>query len=345
MRILANTNSKQASAATLMEQIMPLFEKKGHEVSYNQWKSYAGYDIILFVASDSEVLKAKKENPDAIVGIIDPKIMDKKMDDVRAADFLCPTSIEQKDKFVTYNSNLHVYFHFPDICQVDKSHAQKGKTIIAYHGNKIHLDNMNPRITEALNHLSKEHEIELWLMYNIEKLKKNNNPEKALSKDIYVRHIQWSMENYTQELSKADIGIVPAFITIDEAKAKNESQIDTGLFSGMRGYNFGYFEEDNIVRYKYSTNPGRIYVFAQLSIPVVADYFPSACQMIRDEHSGLLVRSEDGWRHALQSLISDPKKRNKYSKNLKITVDSVFSIEKNFQALCGFLQEKFGLPM
>ena len=105
MEIVINTNSSVASAKTLINQIGPMFEQKNHFVVYNDWKHYNDYDLILFVAPDSDVVNAKRFNPEALVGIIDPKIIREKMDDVKQADFLVPTSFEQKDIFLKYRAS------------------------------------------------------------------------------------------------------------------------------------------------------------------------------------------------------------------------------------------------
>ena len=73
---------------------------------------------------------------------------------------------------------------------------------------------------------------------------------------------------------------------------------------------------DYVTRYKYSNNPGRIWVFAQLGIPVIADFTPSSCQIIQDGHNGLLVGSKEGWKRAI-TMLFDAKLRNQFANNLR----------------------------
>ena len=317
MKVLINTNYESAGTKVCVDDLSIKFRNTGFEVMRNDWDNYQNYDLILFMSPDSEVIKAKKINSKALVGIMDPKITKERKPEVEKADFLMVTSLEQKDFFLKYNKNIVIYYMFPGIKESVKNHINKDKIIIGYHGNKVHLDHISD-LSKALDNLSEKYNIELWAMYNI---KKKGQWKKNLPQKCPIKHIQWSKRAYYNELSKADIGIIPA-------------KIANKLFKI-----FGLKKYDYLIRFKYSTNPGRIYPFSQLGIPVVADFMPSYCQIIKDGESGFLVYSQEGWYYALEKLILSPELRNELSRNLRDFINNNCSPKINFQKLLKFIKD------
>ena len=329
--IVINTTYNSAGTKVCVEDLVPRLKSVGHSVVRNDWNNYQKYDLVLFMGNDSEVLKAKKQNPRAIIGIMDPKFSRKKNIEIKNADFLLVGSIEQKDAMLHLNKNIVIYYMFPDVVDQQKNHTQKQKTIIGYHGNKLHLHAFYPTISNTLDRLSDKYDIEFWAIYNINLLGKWKN---GLPKKTTVKHIQWSTESYSKYLSKCDIGVVNNLkpITNKGLKIKVNHRIMALL---SRGYGKNY--TDYKMRYKYSTNPGRIYVFSQMSIPVISDFALSSSQFIKHEYSGLLAHSADGWYDAFEQLIIDSTKRNKYSNNLKKFINANHSIEFNFNKLNSYI--------
>ena len=249
MRIVINTNAKNlASSKILLDQIGPWLSRLGHEVAYNDWDNYLKYEIVLFLAPDSEVLKAKKQNPKALVGIIDPKTIEGKIEEIKQADFLLPTSIEQRDFFLKFNQNSLVFPYLPQIKEMSKDHIKTDNLIIGYHGNKVHLENMHSRVTEALNDLSEEYKLELMLVYNINDLGKHEKIHRQLSNRIQISHVQWTPECYNEHLSKADIGIIPAFLSIDIKKGLKYSKLGSSFFADKKEAIYNYTEDDYLIR-------------------------------------------------------------------------------------------------
>jgi len=316
MKVLINTNYDSAGTKVCVDDLIPKFKKAGFDVTRNDWDNYQNYDLILFMSPDSEVIKAKKKNPRALVGIMDPKITVERRPEVEKADFLMVSSLEQRDFFLKYNKNIVIYYMFPEIKELAKEHIKKDKIIIGYHGNKTHLNYMSD-VVGVLDELSFKYNVELWVIYNI---KKSGRWKKNLPGKCPVKHIQWSEESYYDYLSQADIGIIPAKIPVNF------------FFKGFCSKRYDY-----LIRFKYSNNPGRIYPFSQLGIPVVADFLPSYCQIIKDGYSGFLVWSEKGWHNALERLILRPELRNQMSRNLKNYIDNNCSPDINFQKFLEFL--------
>lgn len=328
MKIVINTNYDSAGTKVCVDDLTPKLKEAGHQVSKNDWSNYSRYDLAVFMSPDSDIATAKEKNPSIKTCIMNPMTDYLKLQqNVKAADFLVVGSLEQRDEQLKYNRNIFIYYMFPDIKPIIKTHQPKKTTIIGYHGNKEHLANLHPHVTKAISRLSEKHNIEFWAMYNVKKLGQWNS---RFSETVTMRHIQWSPENYENMLARCDIGIVNNAIPAPKSKRHIINQPLTRYFRvNLRAYR----ARDTQIRFKYSSNPGRIYVFSQLGIPVISDFVPSMSQLIKDEHSGLIVNSASGWFWAMDRLVASPSLRQELSNNLRSYVDDNISIDKNFVRL------------
>ncbi len=321
MKFVINTNYNAAGTLVLNG-----LARRLAEVVKNDWDNYEAYDVALFMAPDSRVRDAKKKNPNMLVGIFDPKVTTRhQRKESRAADFLIVSSIEQRDFFLKYNKNIFIYYMFPDVPASEKVHTNNGRVIIGYHGNKQHLDGMAD-VSWALDEIAKSRDIELRAIYNIKKLGtwRQNHPSVCP-----VTHVQWEEGKFLEDLKNCDIGIAPSALPTPKLLARPFKSFFRNLVN--------YVKNDYVLRFKMSNNPGRLYVFSQLGLPVVTDFTPSACQMITDGKSGALVGTREGWRAALENLILDVEKRKEYSRNLRAYIAENYSVEKNFDAFMNFL--------
>lgn len=331
MKILINTNYNSAGTKVCVDDLMVKFKNAGFEITRNDWDNYQKYDLILFMAPDSQVEKAKKANPSAIIGIMIPTITKERIKEIKAADFLLVGSIEHRDCLLQYNNNIFVYYMFPEIKSLKKEHKSKDKIIIGYHGNKTHLSCMLDAV-KAIDELSDKYKIELWAIYNIEK---SGKWKRNLPQRCKTRHIQWSEENYYKYLAQCDIGIMPAKIPVNFFLGNSATRLLSSFLDNWPKYN----NYDYLMRFKGGTNAGRVYVFSQFHIPVVADFMPSYCEIIQDGKSGYLVYSKQGWYWALEKLIVSPDLRNKMSNNLKNFINSNCSPEINFNNFLKFIEK------
>lgn len=318
MKIVINTNYISAGTV-ILNGIERRFIEAGFTVVKNDWKNYLDYDVAIFMAPDSKIKEAKSINKNLFCILFDPKVsLDWQIKEIKIADLLIVSSIEQKEYLLKYNKNTFIYYMLKDVPNIIKEHTKKEKIIIGYHGNKQHLSAMGD-VSWALDELVKNYDIEFRAMYNIEKLGKWT---KNVPKICPVKHLQWSEEGTISEMSKCDIGIVPSVLHNSPFWGR---PIRTFIINDE-----GYHNHDYVQRFKFTNNPGRIQVFSQFSVPVVADFTPSACQIIKDGESGFLVGTKEGWYCAIESLIKDYKLRNRFSKNLQlkfleITPDTTFN--------------------
>ena len=106
---------------------------------------------------------------------------------------------------------------------INRRSTEKRKLlVIGYHGNKIHLTAMYPKITSALALLAEDFNIEFWAVYDVGLGRWNIGVPKGLK----VRHIQWHENVYSEEMANIDIGIVPSTMPV-----RGKAKISKFLFS------------------------------------------------------------------------------------------------------------------
>ena len=299
------------------------------------------YDFIFTMGNNPSAHKIKNENPDSSLIICDPKQSNiDYVKNVISSDLVLACSIEQKDIFLRLNSNIIIFPAFPEVKEKKKYHKKKEKIIIGYHGNRVHLNAMNKNIIFAIQELSKQYRIQINLIYNIDKLGKVHKLAHQFS-NLSVKHIQWNSLSFNNELDKLDIGIAPSLLPINNNyKAKEKLMI--------KNIKVNYEPFDYVIRYKCSSNSGRISVFAKKYIPVIAEPTPSNCQIINDGVNGFLSYSYYSWLQNLELLISDYKLRNKISNNLiktvklienyalKNLIENLSTLRKKVNPKCGY---------
>jgi|GEM_PF-966106 len=306
IRLLFNTHYDAAGSRVWVHELREKLQTRGLTTAYNDWENYHQYDVVLFMPKDEQIDAARQKNNRILIGLIDPKT--KSIEQAKKVDFLIVSSMEQRDLFLQYNPNCFVFYPFPQMAKQNKKHTQKSKIVLGYHGNKIHLHSFYPHLTLALNQLGEKYDLELLALYDIGSFGMWTmgcpDPER-----LKVHHIQWSPQKVDEVLSEADIGLVPACMPIRKEKSLKEKAIYSKTL-------FATDPNDYLVRFKYSTNPGRMYVFSQLGIPVVAGFFPSACQFIYDGIDGFLAHNAAGWYYAIERLILQPDLRERTAKSL-----------------------------
>ncbi len=275
---------------------------------HNNCPDLGDSDVALLFGSEFDLSKLRSRHPNTRLGHLEPRAAQRNAIDLY--DFVVVNSIESADYFAVPDQSLFIFPTFPimDPAEVISNDDRSTNTLrIGYHGNKIHLSAMYPRITEALNRLREHMDIEFWAMYNIRELGRWN--ERWL-KGIKVNHLQYEPENYSKYISKVDIGIVPQLIPVRKSR----------LIRWLIGSPFSRFNErhDNFfMRFKETTNNGRAYVFAQYEIPVVADMTPSSCALFGESEYGYVAYSSNQWFNALAALACDMDLRRRMGLALK----------------------------
>jgi hypothetical protein len=204
MKIVLSTEHVTAPSTELNRSIL---EKIGSDFVFQGDLREA--DIILFMGYDPQIDKARKVNPEAKIGIIDPRPFTVKH--LKKADFFLANGVEMVNAFVHEQPNYFIYpiyqvLHSERIASAREKRVPDGVFRIGYHGNKAHLEQMEETVCPALERLSRDHSIEIIALYNHEQLGKWK--WQPMSKSIKVIHIHWAEGAYYY-LADCDIGIVP----------------------------------------------------------------------------------------------------------------------------------------
>lgn len=310
-----------------IHELQERLQEAGVHAVTNDWDHYENYDVAIFPGWDHDMEKARRQNRAICIGLADPKQSRAEwITAARTADFLMVSSLEQRDALLRLNRNILVHYMFPRLPNQEKQQNESGEIVVGYHGNRVHLECMKGGVQLALEELGRRRSVELVMVYNIAA---NGRARIGLPNPRLVRHrhVQWTPDAYAEALASVDIGIVPATLPIRDRLASLEA-------SAFPEPEFCYEPFDYLIRYKASTNPGRLLPFARLGIPVVADATPSACEFIEDGVSGRLALSTEGWFVALEELAASPSLRASLASNLRAKVDSAY--EKQIPRLLGF---------
>ena len=300
--------------------------------------SYAGVDVALFMGGSynlSAVKQAKSEG--ALCGIVEPRSMQNNC--FSEADIIITNSLEANDFFAGKCKNSLLYYTYPEVpaATTIADKLDDDMLILGYHGNKIHLEAMFPRITRAIQNLHMDKPLELIAMYNFEKLGKSAliTSEKL---GFPVRHVNYSRENYSEYIAHVDIGLVPQLIPVR----------DTAFLKYLLGTltrKFNEKSDDYLHRFKETTNLGRHFVFAQYAIPVVSDMTPSACTFIKNGYDSYLASTTMGWTEALRELSTSYIMRKTVGNRLREKWDKEYSfthLNKNLLTNLRKLKDKNG---
>ena len=313
MRVVLNTRSDDAGTAAAIHALGARLRGHGVEAVVNDWSGYAGYDVAVFMAYDHELERARAEQPGIRVALADPKLGSADLvRDAARADVLIVSSVEQRDAFLRVNRNAVVWSMFPLVDAEEREHRAKEPVVIGYHGNRVHLEAMARGLKQALEELGRRRAVELHAIYDLERLGRARIgvPD---GRAIFVRHVQWT-PRYADALREVDIGIVPNELPVRD-------RLDVLERAAYPDGELAYEPFDHLLRFKVSTNAGRVYPFARLGIPVVADFAPSAAQLVEDGVSGFLASSAAGWYEALEALVDSPELRARLAGELRRRAD------------------------
>jgi glycosyltransferase involved in cell wall biosynthesis len=266
----------------------------------------------------------KQERSDLRIGVVDPRPTF--VHQPVGCDFILANGIEMMDWYCRFTSNIFFYPIYPQLDRLGapKRSSSSSSIILGYHGNKIHLLEMFPRITLALEALTHYFSVELWMMYNIKQLGKW---AKNVPQGVKLRHLQWTEDGYSLYMSQVDIGIVPALLpNLDENQEPSDHLLNQ-------------HPTDYTLTFKSTSNLGRAFVFYQYGIPVVADMIPSALQVMKNVEEGFICYSTAAWFDALYRLCASVDLREQIGKKMLERFESHYAVKPTHQRLSSFLQE------
>jgi len=311
MKILLNDKSDISNGSTRIW-VYNLFERfrdLKFDVTLNDWNNYSKYDAVIFGKNTDPktIFESKEKSPETLFGLINPNDNNKdRLKILELVDFYIVGSIEEKEYYLKYSDNVFIFPLVEEYSSGIKKHVKQDILKICYHGNLEHLDLLSPYIKKALEIYSNERDIELNVIYNINKLGK----WKTSIPNVKINHIQWELKSIQKEIKKSDIGIVPGLTLIEPE--------DREKFIKLSNEKYGFknrFKNDYLIRFKNKSNGGRSFVFHQLGIPVISDFIPSCFHILADPNCGYLAHYSEGWLKALRALGNFPKRREDIANN------------------------------
>ena len=322
MKIVFNTSQPNAPASLFYSNALSSI----NNIIFHD-NNYDLYDVALFMTYDHQnIMSVKKKYPQIKIGLIDPRSQDV-FNSTNHCDFLIVDSVEMEDYWRQFKKPIFKYVEYPDIPVQKKNYEKYNKITIGYHGNQLHLHSMENNIAPALSNLGKEFNLELLLMYNGQPPR---GDESWLPKNVTLKHIQWSYENYSNKLTHSDIGIVP-----NGKMTKNS--LDKILKQKNNLLNLS--KDDYVLRFKMPSGPGRIIVFGLLGIPVISDFFPSGIRYLQDGR-GLIAHSVAGWEYSFRRLIKSSNLRKFMGEKLQNYIKEKYNFSTQNKKLINFIQNE-----
>ena len=315
MEILILSHADTSIKYFLTQHVADYLRCNSHSVSFQHIAS--NYDICLFSENSTSLRKLTDLNVAKKYVVLDPKMNSTaQIHNIEHSDGAIVSSIEQAERALKYQRNIVVqpWFRFistptPKINSIGKDESCVN---IVYHGNKVHLEAMRDTLAPALKRLSRERSFVFKALYNIRQL---GIWKEFVPKGVHIEHIQWDPETYLGHIASADIGVLPNFLPTGPVTANylfhklySKSRINSKL-------NVNY--NDYLHRYKFTSNSGRLYEYALLGKPIVAEPTLSISQDIEHEKSGFLALSAEGWYRHLLTLIDNDDLRKVIGHNLK----------------------------
>ncbi len=330
MRFVLNTRLDDAGTRASIVGLAERLRMAGVDATLGDWDGYERYDVAIFMGYDDDAERARRANPGIRIGLSDPKQSRQEwIDAARDADFLLVSSVEQREAFLRLNRNIVVLSMFPLVPIGERVHTNDGPLVVGYHGNRVHLEAMaGTGVRAALEELGRVREVEFVAVYNVAARGRalHGVPDERL---VRVRHVQLASDlapgttvstSILDELPRMDIGIVPNLLPIRDVRQALRQTATPEPSLAFEPF-------DHLLRFKASSNPGRLYPFARLGVPVVADITPSLAQYVLDGVSGYLAASPEGWFEALDRLADDPALRGAMATALRERLDAAVERE------------------
>lgn len=302
--LFVNRTSRSVGSSRIwVYDLCEYLEQIGHRATVRGEPEGGDYDVVILgkgAFSPDIAREARELNPRAPIGWINASISPKedrasvkaRLSDV---DFIIVGSIEERDSLLRYKDTIYIVPLVERMYTQRKTHTDHEPIVLGYHGNAIHLTELYPHATEAIEQLAREIPIRLLAIHA-------PAPDwewTAGRPDIEIEQVNWDLETVEEHLLRCDIGIVPGVTPISENErhAVFEMLEHTRSPDAISGY-----DTDYLLRFKNKCNAGRSFVFHQLHIPVVAAFMPSHFHILANPECGFLAHSTEGWLDGLRAL-------------------------------------------
>jgi hypothetical protein len=331
------TRTDSTVASTLEKTVSRAFREAGFETEIcrnMEAVRVSGPSLIIAERlSKAELEIFRNLGPKMLICLADPKLSTREQIAIaKTVDFCLVGSIEhqaQADLHGIFDTFL-IYW-VPELEGIDAAPSGLGSTAITlfYHGNRAHLEAFGEMILPKIDELASRHELVLEAHYRISRTGRWR-PATRL-RNLEIQQVEWSEPNVWESLRDCDIGIVP---NLTPSKNTIGTAFSAKLNNPVVRLNkYGYRKDDSKLRFKMSSNPGRIYPFGYFSKPVVADFYPSSGALIEDGVHGFLPLNPTQWTLCLERLIEDRNLRLQMAQALKNRVETEMNSVAHAQLL------------
>lgn len=294
------------------------------------------YDICIFskYSKLEEILELRKLSDKTKIGIIHPSDLNSEgRRKMHLADFFIVGSIEEQDYYLRYNNNVFRFPQIEDIKQnVNRVHKKKDQIILGYHGNLEHLQECSKSFKYAIEEASKKINLKLYVMYNLNLGKwKKNRP------NVDIKFFDWNIDSLINTMSMVDIGLMPCVNQNILDIHFNDSNFFLKILkllltkSGRKN--------DYSLNFKNTANAGRSFVFHQLKVPVIADFWPSNFEILSNPSCGRLAHSYNGWYKSIVELANSHNLRQEISDNALNKFNELYDQKKWTEHFLDFLKK------
>jgi glycosyltransferase involved in cell wall biosynthesis len=336
MDVVFNTRSdlrKGSARINIYNKYLEFDKMADVNAEFRDYDNYDQYDYALLYGGENEVLRARKQNPDIVIGLSKLSEQTKeRIRELREADFLIADSASQRDYYLKHNTSIVTVPLVETAPEIYKRHTEGGELVLAYHGNKAHLQSFAPELTNALERIDELYDIRLIAVYDI----KSHGAWEEGRPDIEIEDVQHSKtrdwDPIHRKLIDADIGLVPAGASLPYHVRKP-------LLDATSEYFAESTEQDYLLRFKSNTNAGRAFVFMQLGIPVIASPVSELRFVIDDGKTGYTSLTEEGWIDAISRLRSSVELRETIAKNAYQLLSDRYTTEHAAEVLRQYMSE------
>lgn len=347
MHYIISANLDSMVDTTLRQSLKPELERLGHIVS--EHKAPGDSDLmqanvlISRKISVGELLRIKRRHPALIVVIADPKVLTR--NEVKGAILadLCLVGSREHQAQIAKLGGRSVRFTWrPQLegypISADAGRNEGKKFRLFYHGNRAHLESLTRTALREIDSLAKNYPLVLEAHYSMSHTGKWRVPPWV--RNLEIEHCDWREPHVWQRLKLSDIGIVPnalparTFSPLIQRRTRLNSWMNSMILR----------RDDYLLRFKATSNPGRILPFAHFGKPIVSDFFPSSAEIVRDGLDGFLPLNSTQWHTSLDILINDGNLRQRMGMSLKSRCEEFFSVEEEtarFVKEIGRLSDRF----
>ena len=295
-----------------------------------------GFDICILskYSKINDYKKLKQLDSKIKIGSVHPSDLNKEgINKIIFSDFFIVGSIEEQDYYLKYSSKV---FRFPQLEIIKqeslKLHTNKDELILGYHGNLEHLEECSISFPKAVEKASKKLKLKLFVMYNLKLGSwKHNRP------DVEIEIFDWSFDSLLKTMSKVDIGMVPCVNKNPLDKHLSESDI-ISRYSKILFTKKGR-KNDYSLNFKNTANAGRSFVFHQLKVPVIADFWPSNFEILSDPNTGRLSHTTEGWYKNIIELGSSYQLRQQIADNAYKRYYEIYNVDNWIELFIKFIKK------